>query len=125
MQALVNALILVVVLAVFMLSVRWMPWVQKIWIKNGKWHTWRFMLIIMSLIIIQNIITNAFAKPITAWLTTQGISFGVAYAVYALLVVMAVMLSQNTSKTSQTTPKWLGVGINVVLCVLMLSMPFW
>ncbi|PNP98264.1 hypothetical protein [Moraxella sp. RCAD0137] len=125
MQALVNALILVVVLAVFMLSVRWMPWVQKIWIKNGKWHTWRFMLIIMSLIIIQNIITNAFANLITAWLTTQGISFGVAYAVYALLVVMAVMLSQNTSKTSQTTPKWLGVGINVVLCVLMLSMPFW
>lgn len=125
MQALVNALILVVVLAVFMLSVRWMPWVQKIWIKNGKWHTWRFMLLIMSLIIIQNIITNAFAKPITAWLTTQDISFGAAYAVYALLVVMAVMLSQNTSKTSQTTPKWLGVGINVVLCVLMLSMPFW
>ncbi|OOS25484.1 hypothetical protein [Moraxella pluranimalium] len=79
----------------------------------------------MSLIIIQNIITKAFGQPITAWLITQGVSFGAAYAVYTLLVVVAVMLSQNTSKTSQTTPKWLGVGINVVLCVLMLSMPFW
>lgn len=126
MQALVDALMLVAVLAVFILSLRWVPWVQKIWIKNGKWHTWRFMLMIVSLVIIQNIITRAFGQPITAWLIAQGVGFGVLYAVYALLVVvMAVMWSWDASKTPQTTPKWLGMGVYLLTLIGLLSMPFW
>lgn len=126
MYALVEALIFASVLVVFVLLVRYAPWMQKIWIKNGKWHTWRFMLMIVSLLIVQDIIKRAFGEPITAWLIAQEIGFGVLYAVYALLVVaLAVMLIRDTIKTSQTSPKWLGIGINVALCVLMLSMPFW
>lgn len=126
MYALVEALIFASVLVVFVLLVRYAPWMQKIWIKNGKWHTWRFMLMIVSLLIVQDIIKRAFGEPITAWLIAQEIGFGVLYAVYALLVVgLAVMSIRDTIKTSQTSPKWLGIGINVALCVLMLSMPFW
>lgn len=131
MYALVDTLILASVLVVFVLLVRYAPWMQKIWIKNGKWHTWRFMLmivplLIVPLLIVQDIIERTFGEPITAWLIAQEIGFGVLYAVYALLVVaLAVMLIRDTIKTSQTSPKWLGIGINVVLCALMLSMPFW
>lgn len=131
MYALVEALILASVLVVFVLLVRYAPWMQKIWIKSGKWHIWRFMLmivplLIVPLLIVQDIIERTFGEPITAWLIAQEIGFGVLYAVYALLVVaLAVMLIRDTIKTSQTSPKWLGIGINVVLCALMLSMPFW
>lgn len=135
MYALVDALIWASVLLVFVLLVRYASWVQKIWIKNGKWHSkwhiWRSMLmivplLIVPLLIVQDIIERTFGEPITAWLIAQEIGFGVLYAVYALLVVaLAVMLIRDTIKTSQTSPKWLGIGINVVLCALMLSMPFW
>lgn len=135
MYALVEALIWVSVLVVFVLLVRYASWMQKIWIKiwikNGKWHIWRFMLmivplLIVPLLIVQDIIERTFGEPITAWLIAQEIGFGVLYAVYALLVVvLAVMLIRDTIKTSQTSPEWLGIGINVVLCILMLSMPFW
>lgn len=125
MYALVDALILASVLVAFVLLVRYAPWMQKIWIKNGKWHTWRFMLMIASLPIIQYSIVRAFGESITVWLIAQEIGFGTLYAAYALLVVvLAVMSIRDTIKTSQTFPKWLGIGINVVLCALMLSMPF-
>lgn len=129
MQVMVDALMLAVVLAVFMLCVRCVPWLQRIWIKNGKWHTWRFMLMIVALLIIQDIITWAFGEAITAWLIAQGIGFGVLYAIYALLVMaLGLTLIISAYKTSQTSPKWLGVLIHLSILAMMLSMPltpFW
>lgn len=127
MLVLVDALILVVMLAVFMLCVRCVPWLQRIWIKNGKWHTWRFMLMIVSLLIIQDIISSAFGEPITAWLIAQNIGFGVLlYVIYALLVMaLGLKLMMDAYQTSQTSPKWLGVLIHLSILAGLLSMPFW
>ncbi len=126
MQAMVDALILVGVLAVFLLCIRYASWIQKIWITNGRWHTWRFMLMIASLMIVKDIIARVFGEQTVAWLTSQGIGFGVLYAIYVLFVMaLGVKLIISAYKTSQTSPKWLGVGIHLLILVGLLSLPFW
>lgn len=79
MQALIEAFIWVGLLGLFLLFVVYVPWVQKIWIKNGKWHAWRFMLVITSLLVIKDILLRIFSEQITAWLVGQEIGFGVLY----------------------------------------------
>lgn len=126
MQALVEALIWVGLLGLFLLLIRRVPWVQKIWMKNGKWQTLHFVLVVMSLLMIKDVITKAFAWQITANLVAQGVGFGVLYAVYALLVLLlGAGLMVDAYKNPDSLPLWLSMVIYVMILIMLLLMPFW
>lgn len=126
MQAMVDMLILLGLLLALLVLLRSVPWLQKIWMRDGKFHSIRFMLMIASLLIVKDVISKVFGGQIIVWLTSQGIGFGMLYVIYALLIIaMAVKLTMDDDKIPQTSPRWLRMLIRLSILVMMLFLPFW
>ena len=126
MQTTVDGLILLGVVAVSLLLVRHVTWIQNIWGGDGRRHPVYFMMTIASMLIVKDILSRLFNQSITACLADQGIDFVTLYGIYALLwLLFGVMFFRDEYKNRRQSSIWVSASIHIIILAGIVLMPFW